>query len=37
MFLGQHVRAKIRASTFRICFFCGLLLLGAHLAFRPFI
>jgi len=28
------VRGKIRPETFRLCFFLGLLLLGAHLALR---
>ena len=32
--LGQVVRGKVRAETFRLCFFIGLLLLGAHLALR---
>ena len=34
MWLGQLVRGRIRAETFRLCFFIGLLLLGAHLALR---
>lgn len=34
MFLGQWVRGRIRAETFRLLFFIGLLLLGAHLALR---
>jgi uncharacterized membrane protein YfcA len=34
MVLGQLVRGMIRAQTFRLCFFAGLLLLGAHLALR---
>jgi uncharacterized protein len=34
MWLGQVVRGKVRAETFRLCFFVGLLLLGAHLALR---
>jgi len=34
MWLGQLVRGRIRAETFRLCFFTGLLLLGAHLALR---
>ena len=34
MFLGQFVRGKVKASTFRVFFFLGLLLLGAHLALR---
>ncbi len=36
MVLGQIVRGRIRAETFRRCFFIGLLLLGAHLALRGF-
>lgn len=36
MVLGQLVRGRIRAETFRLCFFVGLLLLGAHLALRGF-
>jgi uncharacterized protein len=32
---GQWVRERVRASTFRLCFFAGLLLLGGHLALRP--
>ena len=34
MVLGQIVRGKVKAETFRLCFFIGLLLLGAHLALR---
>jgi uncharacterized membrane protein YfcA len=34
MVLGQLVRARINTETFRLCFFIGLLLLGAHLALR---
>lgn len=34
MWLGQVVRGKVRAETFRLCFFIGLLLLGADLALR---
>ena len=34
MWFGQFVRGRIRAETFRLCFFIGLLLLGAHLALR---
>jgi uncharacterized membrane protein YfcA len=34
MVFGQLVRGKVRAETFRLCFFVGLLLLGAHLALR---
>ena len=33
MALGQWVRARVRPETFRICFFAGSLLLGAHLVF----
>jgi uncharacterized protein len=36
MFVGQWVRGRVRAATFRLCFFIGLLLLGAHLALRSF-
>jgi uncharacterized membrane protein YfcA len=36
MVLGQLVRGRIRAETFRLCFFVGLLMLGAHLALRGF-
>jgi uncharacterized membrane protein YfcA len=32
MVLGQMVRGRVRAETFRLWFFIGLLLLGAHLA-----
>jgi len=34
MVLGQVVRGKVKAETFRLCFFVGLLLLGLHLALR---
>jgi uncharacterized membrane protein YfcA len=34
MWLGQLVRGRIRAETFRLWFFIGLLLLGLHLASR---
>lgn len=34
MVLGQIVRGMVKAETFRLCFFIGLLLLGAHLALR---
>jgi len=37
MVLGQWVRARVRSETFRICFFAGSLLLGAHLVLRPLI
>lgn len=36
MWLGTHVRSRIDAPTFRRWFFIGLLLLGAHLASKPF-
>ncbi len=32
MGLGQLVRGRVKPKTFRLCFFLGLLLLGAHLA-----
>jgi uncharacterized membrane protein YfcA len=35
--LGQWVRARVRPETFRICFFVGSLLLGAHLMLRTLI
>lgn len=35
MVLGQRMRMRIRAETFRRYFFVGLLMLGAHLALRP--
>ena len=34
MMLGQVVRGKVKAATFRLCFFIGLLMLGLHLALR---
>jgi uncharacterized membrane protein YfcA len=34
MCAGQWVRERVRPSTFRLCFFAGLLLLGCHLALR---
>ncbi len=34
MVIGQFVRGKIKASTFRLFFFLGLLALGVHLALR---
>ena len=34
MWLGQIVRGKVSAETFRLWFFIGLLVLGAHLALR---
>jgi uncharacterized protein len=37
MWLGQKLRARISASLFKTCFFWGLILLGAHLASRPWL
>lgn len=37
MVLGQWLRARTRSETFRVCFFAGSLLLGAHLALRGLI
>lgn len=37
MWIGQHVRSKIRAETFRRWFFAGLLLLGMHLTLKPWL
>ena len=34
MLLGQWVRARVSPRAFRICFFAGSLILGAHLALR---
>ncbi|KRB92308.1 sulfite exporter TauE/SafE family protein [Noviherbaspirillum sp. Root189] len=34
MVVGQGVRARVRADTFRLFFFVGLLMLGVHLAWR---
>lgn len=34
MFIGQHVRSRVRPEVFRRWFFLGLLLLGADLALR---
>jgi uncharacterized membrane protein YfcA len=34
MGLGQLIRGRVKEETFRLCFFIGLLLLGAHLALR---
>jgi uncharacterized membrane protein YfcA len=36
MWVGQLIRTRIEAATFRRWFFIGLLLLGLHLAARPF-
>jgi len=37
MVLGQMVRGRVRAETFRLWFFVGLLLLGVHLALHDFL
>jgi uncharacterized membrane protein YfcA len=37
MMLGQWVRARVRSEVFRVCFFLGSLLLGAHLVVRALI
>ncbi|HET7803828.1 MAG TPA: sulfite exporter TauE/SafE family protein [Pseudolabrys sp.] len=37
MVLGQLVRGRVQAETFRLWFFIGLLLLGAHLALHEFL
>jgi uncharacterized membrane protein YfcA len=37
MALGQLVRGRVRAETFRLWFFVGLLLLGTHLALHGFL
>jgi hypothetical protein len=37
MVLGQMVRGRVRAEIFRLWFFVGLLLLGAHLALHDFL
>jgi hypothetical protein len=34
MLVGQRVRQRVSAETFRICFYAGLLILGLHLAVR---
>jgi len=34
MVLGQSVRSRVRPETFRLYFYVGLLILGAHLALR---
>jgi len=36
MMVGQWVRQRVRPEVFRLCFFLGLLALGAHLALRIF-
>jgi uncharacterized membrane protein YfcA len=35
MLAGQWIRGAVSLATFRLCFFVGLLALGAHLALRP--
>ena len=35
--LGRWVRVRVSAETFRLCFFAGSLVLGAHLALRAVI
>lgn len=37
MVMGQKVRGLVSPKTFRLCFFIGLLLLGAHLALHRFL
>jgi uncharacterized membrane protein YfcA len=37
MALGQYVRSRVSAATFRRGFFIGTLLLGLHLAARAFL
>jgi uncharacterized membrane protein YfcA len=37
MALGQRLRGRVPPAAFRLCFFVGLLLLGAHLALRPWL
>lgn len=37
MVAGQWARGRVSPETFRLCFFLGLLLLGAHLALRGLI
>ena len=34
MYLGQLIRSRVSAPTFRLCFFVGMLALGVHLAVR---
>ncbi|MFZ0845962.1 MAG: TSUP family transporter, partial [Pseudolabrys sp.] len=34
MWIGQFVRGKVKPATFRLFFFLGLLVLGAHLMLR---
>ena len=37
MVLGQKVRGRVSPKTFRLCFFIGILALGAHLALHRFL
>ncbi len=37
MALGQWLRGRVPPAAFRLCFFVGLLVLGAHLALRPWL
>jgi uncharacterized membrane protein YfcA len=37
MGLGRFVRTRVPVERFRLAFFVGLLLLGAHLALRAFL
>ncbi len=37
MVLGQWIRFRIEPAAFRTCLFAGLLVLGGHLALRPFL
>jgi uncharacterized membrane protein YfcA len=37
MSIGQAVRLRVRADVFRVCFFAGLFVVGAHLALRGLI
>ena len=37
MWIGQFVRGKVKPATFRLFFFLGLLVLGAHLMLREFL
>jgi uncharacterized membrane protein YfcA len=36
MFVGQWIRTRVSPTTFRTCFFLGLLALGVHLVVRSF-
>jgi uncharacterized membrane protein YfcA len=37
MALGQWVRMRVKPPVFRVCFFAGSLVLGAHLALRAWL